>query len=70
MAEGRIPLAQDVRATRCNVQGILPPQDSSLTLVASMASMWSVMPSEIKEEEQEAKWKKKIKTFCAEKAHF
>jgi hypothetical protein len=32
MAEGRIRLAQDVRATRCNVQGILPPQDSSSTL--------------------------------------
>jgi hypothetical protein len=60
MAEGRIRLVQDVRATRCNVQGILPPQDSSLTLVAPMASVWNVMPSEIKEEEQEAKWKKKI----------
>jgi hypothetical protein len=30
----------------------------------------SLLPSEIKEEEQEAKLKKKIKTFCAEKAHF
>jgi hypothetical protein len=70
MAEGRICLAQDVQATRCNVQGILPPQDSSSTLVASMASVWNVMPSEIKEEEQEAKWKKKIKTLPAEKPHF
>jgi hypothetical protein len=70
MADGRIRLAQDVRATRCNVQGILPPQDFSLTLGASLASVWNVMPSEIKEEEQEAKWKKKIKTFCAENAHF
>jgi hypothetical protein len=52
------------------VQGILPPKDSSSTLVASMASVWNVMPLEIKEEEQEAKWKKKIQTFCAEKAHF
>jgi hypothetical protein len=42
----------------------------SSTLVASMASVWNVMPSEIKEEEQEAKWKKKIKTFCAKNAHF
>jgi hypothetical protein len=50
MAEGRIRLTQDVRTTRCNVQGILQPQDSSSTLVASMASVWNVMPSEIKEE--------------------
>jgi hypothetical protein len=35
-----------------------------------MASVWNVMPSEIKEEEQEAKWKKKIKTLCTKKAHF
>jgi hypothetical protein len=48
MAEGHIHLMQDVRATRCNVQGILPPQDSSSTLVASMASVWNVMPFEIK----------------------
>jgi hypothetical protein len=50
MAEGRICLAQDVRATRCNMQVILPPQDSSSTLVASMASMRNVMQSYIKEE--------------------
>jgi hypothetical protein len=30
-----------------------------------MASVWNVMPSEIKEEEQEAKWKKK-KILCRE----
>jgi hypothetical protein len=70
MAEVGICLLRDVRATRCNVQGTMPPQDSSSTLVASMASVWNVMPSEIKVEEREAKWKKKIKTLCAEKAHF
>jgi hypothetical protein len=65
MAEGRICLTQYVRAIRCNVQGILPPQDSSSTLVASMASVWNVMPSAIKEEWDQSKWKRQIRSFCA-----
>jgi hypothetical protein len=35
-----------------------------------MAAAWNVIPVDIKEEEQEAKWKNKIKTFCAERAYF
>jgi hypothetical protein len=70
MAEGRIRLTQDVRTTRCNVQGTLPPQDSSSTLVASMASVWNVMPSEIKEEVDQSKWKRQIRSFCANKDSF
>jgi hypothetical protein len=70
MAEGRIRLMQDVRGTRCNVQGILPPQDSSSTLVASMASVWNVMPSAIKEEGDQSKWKRQIKSFCANRDIF
>jgi hypothetical protein len=65
MAEGRVSHAQDVRADRCNVQGILPPQNSLSTLVASMASVWKGMPSEIKEEVDLSKWKRQIKSFCA-----
>jgi hypothetical protein len=34
-----------------------------------MAAVWNVMPGDIKEEEQEVKWKKKIKTFRDENSH-
>jgi hypothetical protein len=67
---GRVRRPQTVRLTRSVEQGLLPPQESSSTLISSMAAVWNVMPRDIKEEEQEAKWKKKIKTFCAKNAHF
>jgi hypothetical protein len=70
MAEGHIRLKQDVRTTKCNVQGILPPQDSSSTLVASMASVWNVMLSEIKEEGDQSKWKRQIRSFAANRDSF
>jgi hypothetical protein len=67
---GRVRRPQTVRLTRSVEQGLLPPQESSTTLISSMEAVWNVMPGDIKEEEQDAKWKKKIKTFCAENAHF
>jgi hypothetical protein len=63
---GRVRRLQTVRLTRSVEQGLLPPQKSSTTLISSMAAVWNVMLGDIKKEEQEAKWKKKIKTFCAE----
>jgi hypothetical protein len=67
---GRVRRPQTVRLTRSVEQGLLPPQELSTSLILSMAAVLNVMPGDIKEEEQEAKWKKKIKTFCAKNAHF
>jgi hypothetical protein len=70
MAEGRIrEQSQLYRATRGRENKVLPPQDSSSTLVASMAAVWNATPAEIKEETNQLRWKKQIKDFCASKVH-
>jgi hypothetical protein len=69
MAEGRIREQSNCRATRGRENKVLPPQDSSSTLVASMAAVWNATPAEIKEETNQLTWKKQIKNFCASKVH-
>jgi hypothetical protein len=69
MAEGRIREQSHCRATRGCENRVLPPQDSSSTLVASMAAVWNATLAEIKEETNQLRWKKQIKDFCASKVH-
>jgi hypothetical protein len=45
------------------------PEDSSSTLVASMAAVWNATLAEIKVETNQLRWKKQIKDFCASKVH-
>jgi len=70
MGEGRVRFSQTIRTTRNKEQGVLPPQDSSSTLISSMAAVWNVLPPEIKQEPRPEKWSKEIRQFCAKRAHF
>jgi hypothetical protein len=69
MAEGQIREHSHCRVRTRRENKVLPPQDSSSTLVASMAAVWNATPAEIKEETNQLRWKKQIKDFCASKVH-
>jgi hypothetical protein len=69
MAEGQIREWSYCRARRGHENRVLPPQDSSSTLVASMAAVWNATPVEIKEETNQLRLKKQMKDFCASKVH-
>jgi HSP90 family molecular chaperone len=64
MAEGRIREQSHCRATWGCENKMLPPKESSSTLVASMAAVWNATPAEIKDETNQLRWKKQIKDFC------
>lgn len=65
MVSGRIRHSQTTRVTRNQEQGLLPSQDSSNTLVSTMATVWNYVPDKIKKEENPGKCKQEIKKFCA-----
>jgi hypothetical protein len=50
--------------TRNLEKGLLPPQKSSGTLLAAMATVWNGSPEAIKSEQSETETKKKIASFC------
>jgi hypothetical protein len=70
MAEGQIRKQSHCRATRGRENKVLPPQDSSLTMVANMAAVWNAIPAAIKEETNQLRWKKQKKQiFFASRVH-
>jgi hypothetical protein len=51
--------------TRNLEKGLLPPQKSSGTLLAAMATVWNGFPEDIKSEQSETKCKKIIARFSS-----
>jgi hypothetical protein len=65
LAGGRLIWPQRTRMTRNLEKGLLPPQKSSGTLLAAMATVWNGLLEAIKSEKSETKYKKKIAAFCS-----
>jgi hypothetical protein len=56
---------QTTRMTRNLEKGLLPPQKSSGTLLAAMATVWNELPEAIKSEQSKTICKNKIAAFCS-----
>jgi hypothetical protein len=65
LAGGWLIWPQRTRMTRNLEKGLLPPQKSSVTLLAAVATVWNGLPEAIKSEKSETKYKKKIAPFCS-----
>jgi hypothetical protein len=59
LAGGRLIWPQRTRMTRNFMKGLLPPQKSSGTLLAAMATVWNGLPEAIKSEKSENKIQEK-----------
>jgi hypothetical protein len=49
-----------------NIEGLLPPQKLSGTLLAAMATVCNGLPEAIKSEQSKTKYKKNIAAFCSD----
>jgi hypothetical protein len=65
LAGGWLIWPQRTRMTRNLEKGLLPPQKSSGTLLAAMATFWNGLLEAIKSEQSKTKCKKKIAVFCS-----
>jgi hypothetical protein len=65
LAGGRLIWPQRTIMTRNMEKGLLPPQMSSGTLLAAMATVWNGLSEAIKSEQSGTKNKKKFAVFCS-----